>query len=71
MIFLRSEAVDDGGVELVRVREVEVEAAATFELFRTQGALMKAARGVEDEDVVLEVAVTGGGEGAVRAVKRW
>jgi len=64
-IFSRSEAVDDGGVELVRVREMEIESAAVSEPFWAQGALVEAVRGVEDEGVVLEVAVTGGGKGTV------
>jgi len=36
-----------------------------------QGTLVEAARGVENEDVVLEFAVTGGGEDAVQAMERW
>jgi len=39
--------MDDGGVELVGVREVKVEAAAISEPFGAQGALVEAAHGVE------------------------
>jgi len=63
--------VDNGGVEFVRMREVEVEIAATSESFRAQGTLVEAAGGMEDERMVLEFAMTGGGEDAVRAVKSW
>jgi len=69
-IFSRSEVVDDGGVELVRVREVEVEAAATSESFGAQGTLVEMVCRVEDEGMVLEVTVAGGGEDAVWAVER-
>src|SRR6267142_376658 len=68
--FSRSETVDNSGVEFMRVREVEVEAATMSEPFGAQGTLVEATRGVEDERVVLELAITGGGEGAVWAVKR-
>src|SRR6266850_8507494 len=68
---LGSKVVDDSGIELVCVRGVEVKAAAMLELFGTQGTLVEVACGVGQEDVVLEVAVTGRGEGAARAVKRW
>jgi len=71
MIRSGSEAVDDGGVELMCVRKVEVEAAAMPEPFGAQGTLVKAAHRVEDESVVLEFAVTGSGKDAVRAVERW
>jgi len=43
MIFSRSEVVDDGGVELVRVGKVKIEAAVMPELFGAQGALVEAA----------------------------
>jgi len=36
--------MDDGGIELMRVREVEVEAAAISEPFGTQGTLVEPAR---------------------------
>jgi|SRR6266850_2548326 len=71
MIRSGSEAVDDGGVEFVRVREVEVEPAAMFEPLGAQGALVEATCGVKDEGVVLEFAATGGGKDAVWAVERW
>jgi len=70
MILSGSEAMDDGGVEFVRVGEVEVEAVATLESFGAQGALVEATRGMENEGVVLEVAATGGGESAAWAVER-
>jgi len=70
MIRSGSEAVDDGGVEFVRVGKVKVEAAAISESFGAQGTLVEATRGMEDEDVVLEVAATGGGEDAVWTVER-
>jgi len=63
--------MDDGGIELMRVREVKVEAATMSEPLGAQGALVEAMRGVEDECVVLEFAVTGGREDAVCAVERW
>jgi len=47
VIFSRLEAVDDGGVELVCVGKVEIEAAAMFESLGAQGALVEAACGVE------------------------
>jgi len=68
---LGSEAVDDGGVELVHVREVKVEAAAMSEPLGAQGTLVESTCGVEDECMVLELAVTGGGEDAVWAMERW
>jgi|SRR6266850_4061369 len=71
MIHSGSEAMDDGGVELVRVREVEIEAAAMSEPLGAQGTLVEATRRVEDECVVLELSVTGSGEDAVWAVERW
>src|SRR6266850_3753864 len=71
VIFSRSEAVDDGGIEFVCVGEVEIEAAAIFEPLGAQGTLVEAAHGVEDEGVILEFAATGGGEGAVCTVERW
>jgi len=61
--------MDDGRVEFVRVGKMEVEAAATPESFRAQGALVEAARRMEDECMVLELAVTGGGEDAVWTVE--
>jgi len=67
----RSEAVDDGGVEFVRVGKMEIEAATTSKLFGAQGALVEAAHGVEDECMILEFAVTSGDEDAVWAVERW
>jgi len=70
LIRLGSEAMDDGGVKLVRVREVKVEAAATSEAFGAQGALVKAARGMKDECVILELAVAGSGEDTVGTVER-
>ena len=63
--------MDDGGVEFVRVREVEVETAATSEPLGAQGTLVEATRRVEDEGVVLEFTVTGSGEDAVWTVERW
>jgi len=60
-----SETVDDGGVEFVRVGKMEVKSAATPESFGAQGALVEATRRVEDKCVVLEFAMTGGGEHAV------
>jgi len=63
--------MDDGGVELVHVGKMKVEAATVFESLGAQGTLVKAARGVKDEGMVLEFAVTGGGEDAVWAVERW
>jgi len=63
--------MNDSGVEFVRVGEMEVEPTAMFEPLGAQGTLVKAARGVEDEGVVLEFTVTGGGESAVWAVERW
>jgi len=65
-----SEAVDDGGIEFVRVGKVEIETAATPEPFRAQGTLVEAARRVKDEVVVLEFTVTGSGEDAVWTVER-
>jgi len=62
--------MDDSGVELVCVREVKVEAAVMFEPLGAQGTLVEMARGVEDEGMVLEFSVTGGGENAVWAVER-
>jgi len=70
VIHLGSEAVDDGGVEFVRVRKMEVESTTTPETFGTQGTLVEATRGMEDERVVLELAVTGSGEDAVGTVER-
>ena len=61
--------MDDGGVELVCVREVEVEATAMFKPLGAQGALVKVTCGVEDESVVLEVVVTSGSKDAVWAVE--
>jgi len=66
-----SEAVDNCGVEFVRVGKMEVETAATSEPFGTQGTLVEATRRVEDEGVVLEFAVAGSGEDAVWTVERW
>ena len=63
--------MDDGGVKLVHVREVEVEAAAMSEPFGAQRALVEAVRGVEDKGMILEFSVTGGGEDTVYAVERW
>ena len=57
--------MNNGGVELVRVREVEVESTAMFESLGAQGALVEAMCGMEQEDMVLEVVVTSGGEDAV------
>jgi len=57
--------MDDGGVELMCVREVKVEAAMMSEPLGAQGTLVEMVCGVEQEDVVLEVAVTSGGENAV------
>jgi len=71
VIRLGSEAMDDCGVELVCVREVEIEAAAMSEPFGTQGTLVEAACGMKDKGVVLEFAVTCGGEDAVWTVERW
>jgi len=62
--------MDDGGVELVCVGKVEVEAAAMSEPLGAQGTLVEAACRVEDEGVVLEFAVTGGGKDTVWAVER-
>jgi len=62
--------MDDGGVELVCVGEVKVEAAAMFEPLKAQGTLVEATRGVEDECMILEFAATSGGEDTVRAVER-
>ena len=62
--------MNDGGVELVGVGKVKVEAAATSKPFGTQGTLVEAMCGMEDEDVIAEVAVTGGGKDAVWAVER-
>jgi len=70
VIFSRLEAVDDGRVELMCMREVEIEATAMSKPFGAQGALVEATRGVEDKGVVLEFMVMGGGEDAVWAVKR-
>jgi len=39
--------MDDGGVELVRMREVEIESTAMFKLFGAQGTLVETACGVE------------------------
>ena len=69
-IFSRSEAVDNGGIELVCVGEVEVEAAAMFEPLGAQGTLVKAVRGMKNEGMVLEFTVTSGGEDTVWAVER-
>jgi len=44
VIFSRSETVDDGWVEFVHMREVEVEPAAIFEPLGAQGTLVEAAR---------------------------
>jgi len=63
--------MDNGGVEFVRVREVEVEAAATSESFGAQGALVETTCGMENKDVILEITVTGGGKDATWAVERW
>jgi len=41
-IFSRSEAVDDGWVEFMHGRKVEVEATAMLEPFGAQGALVEA-----------------------------
>jgi|SRR6266850_3814435 len=71
MIHSGSETMDDGRVEFVCVREVEIEATATSKSFGAQGTLVEAACGMEDEGMVLEVVVTSGGEDAVWAVKRW
>jgi len=71
MIRSESEPVDDGGVEFVCVGKVEVEATAMFEPLGAQGTLVEATCGVENKCVVLEFVVMGGGEDAVRAVKRW
>jgi len=71
MIRSGSKAMDDSGIKLVRVREVEVEAAATPESFGAQGALVEAACGMEDECMVLKFAATGGRKDAMRAVNRW
>jgi len=57
--------VSDCGVELVRVREVGIEAAAMFESFWTQGTLVEVTRRVEPKDMVLEVVVMSGREDAV------
>jgi len=70
MIHSGSEVINDSGVELVGVRKVKVEAAATSKPFRAQGALVEAAGGMEDEGVVLEFVVTDGSEDAVWAVER-
>jgi len=71
VIFLRSKVVDDGGVELVHVREVKIEAAAKFESLGAQGTLVEATRGVKDKGVVLEITIMGSREDAVWAVERW
>jgi len=71
MIRSGLEAMDDGGVEFVRVGEVEIEAAVVSEPLGAQGTLVEATRGVEDECVVLEFTATSGGEDAVWTVERW
>jgi len=71
MIFLRPEAMDNGGIELVCMREVGIKATAVFEPLGTQGTLVEAARRVEEERVVLELSVAGSGKDAVWAVERW
>ena len=63
--------MDNGGVEFVHVREVEIETAAMFEPLGAQGTLVEATCGVEDERVVLKFAAMGGGEDAMWAVERW
>ena len=68
-IFSRLEVMDDGGVELVRVGEMEVETAAMFEPLGAQGTLVETAGGVKEESMVLKFAVTGGGEDAVWVVE--
>jgi len=70
VIHLGSEAVDDGGVKFVHVGKVEIESTTTPETFGAQGTLVEATRGMEDERVVLELAVTGSGEDAVGTVER-
>jgi len=62
--------MDDGGVKLMRVGKVEVKAAAMFELFGAQGALVEAGRAME-EDVELKVTMTGSSKCAVGTVERW
>ena len=62
---LGSKAVDDGRIELMHVGKVEIETVAMPEPFGAQGTLVEAACGVEKKGVVLEVVVTGRGEGAV------
>ena len=61
--------VDDGRVELVRVRKVEVKPAAIFEPLGAQGTLVEMPCRMEDEGVVLEFAVTGSSENTVWAVE--
>ena len=63
--------MDDSRIEFVCVGKVEVEAAATSESFGAQGTLVEMVCRVEDEGMVLEVTVAGGGKNAVWAVERW
>jgi len=70
IFLLGLEMVDNSGIELMGVREVNIEAAAMFEAFGAQGTLVKAGMSME-KGVELEVAVMGCGEGTVRAAERW
>ena len=62
--------VDDGGIELVCVGEVEVKAAAMLEPLQAQRALVKAGSAMEEE-VELEIAVVKCDERAVGTVEEW
>jgi len=59
--------MNDCGVELVGVREMEVEASVSMESFGTERALVKMLAGMK-EDMELEVMVTRSGKGTVGTV---
>lgn len=65
---LGSETMDNCGIELVSVGEMEIKAAMGPELFGAQWALVEAVLEVE-ENVELKVMATGSGKGTVRTAE--
>ena len=63
-----SEVVDDSGIELVGVREMEIKASVSMESFGTEGTIVEVVLEVE-KGMVSEVMGSRGSEGAMRALE--